>query len=293
MIWIRLINALPRRLALILAAGVGRAIYRISRLTRFRGALERNIRTAFPTRFTDREVKRIAKVHAADLVKSVVEIARFRELPHLVASRVIDVVGIEKLNRAKASGRGIILLSAHMGNWELLIALMGLLGHPAHAVVLRQANPKFNRWIVSERERFGSKALYAGEATSRELTAVLADNGILLLLADHHHYGSEARNIVEFFGKPVSVPAGPVVYARRTGAALLPAFTVRLRRDRHRVIFEEPLELIDHPDPEEAVRLNCRRYIAVFERWITQYPDQWMWSHERWGWLDESLKPRF
>src|SRR5690606_3958937 len=114
---------------------------------------------------------------------------------------------------------------------------------------------------------------------------ILSSGGIVLLLADHHHYVGEARNIVPFFGIPVSVPGGPVAYSTRFGAPLMPAYTIRIPGGGHRICFEEELRLTPAVD-ERAFLDNCRRYMAVYERWITTHPDQWMWSHERWAWFD-------
>lgn len=283
-VFVTLLNLLPRRLALGLGASLGGLLYRVVELTRFRGAVRNTIRTAFPNRFSDAQVVQLAIQHARDLVKSLVEVARFREVPRLLADGQITTDGLSHLERAKERGSGVIILSAHMGNWELLIASLGLLGHPVHAVVVRQTNQVFNEWLTKERARFGSKVIYADEVTGERVGEILSSGGILLLLADHHHYGGSDRNIVEFFGKPVSAPGGPVAYATRFGAPLLPGYTIRKSHDRHHIVFEPPLELVNEND---AFAANCRRYISVFERWIRRYPDQWMWSHERWAWLKE------
>ena len=290
---VAILNVLPRRFALRLGEAAGSLLYFIAERTRFRGAIKRTIRTAFPDRFTDAEVEALARRHARDLLKTVVEVARFRELPALVKRGNIQARGLEHLEAALAQGRGAVLLGAHLGNWELLISALGLFGFPAHAIVLRQSNAMFNRWLVRERERFGSKVVYADEATSEGVGRILKGNGFVLLLADHHHYGGNARNIVNFFGKPVSVPGGPIAYSTRFQAPLIPIYIVREPGDRHRIVVEPPLELIDTGRPSEDFLANCRLYISVFERWISEHPEQWMWSHERWEWLDENLQPRF
>lgn len=290
---VAVLNLLPRRIALRLGEAAGSLLYAIAERTRFRGAVTRTIRTAFPDRFTDAEVDALARRHARDLLKTAVEVARFRELPALLARGDIRAGGLEHLEAALAEGRGAVLLSAHLGNWELLISALGLLGYPVHAVVLRQSSTLFNRWLVRERERFGSKVVYADEATREGVARILEGNGLLLLLADHHHYGGSARNIVDFFGRPVSVPGGPVAYSTRFRAPLIPIYTLREAGDRHRIVVEPPLQLIETGRPGEDFLANCRLYISVFERWITEHPDQWMWSHERWAWLDEHLRPRF
>ncbi|MBO8126438.1 MAG: lysophospholipid acyltransferase family protein [Firmicutes bacterium] len=287
------INWLPRKVALRLGAAFGSFLYSIVELTRFRGAVRRNIRNAFPDRFTDREVAEMARQHGRDLITTLVEAIRFRELPELLEKGIIQVEGLEHLEQALAKGKGAILLSAHMGNWEMLFSIMGLLGYPVHAIVVKQSNELINDLLVRERERFGSKIIYLHEVNSQLIKEILTNNGILLLLADQHNYGGKVRNIIEFFGKPVSVAGGPVAYSQRFGAPLIPAYTVREPGDRHRIIIEPPLKLIDTGNPEEDFLANCRLYYQVYERWIRKHPSQWMWSHERWEWLDENLQPRF
>ena len=287
------VNWLPRSYALYLGSSVGSFLYSIIELTRFRGAVRNNIRTAFPQQFSDREIARMARQHGRDLIKTLVEVMRFRELPKLLEEGIIQVEGLEHLKNALARGKGVVLLSAHMGNWELMLSGLGLLGYPVHSVVVKQTNEAFNDFMVTERERYGSHVIYLGDSSSPKVQGILANNGILLLLADQHNYGGKARNIVNFFGKPVSVPGGPIAYSTKFAAPLVPGFTIREPGNRHRIIFEPPLELIDTGNFEEDFITNCRRYIQVFESWITKYPDQWMWSHERWAWLDENLQPKF
>ena len=133
--------------------------------------------------------------------------------------------------------------------------------------------------------------IYLEDARSSRIEQLLAANQMVLLLADHHHYGGDARNVVDFFGKPVSVPGGPVAFSTRFGAPLIPLYTVRQRGGRHRVLIEAPLEWVDTGRPDKDFLTNCTLYMSVYERWIRAHPDQWMWSHERWAWLDENMRP--
>ncbi|NLY55326.1 MAG: lysophospholipid acyltransferase family protein [Firmicutes bacterium] len=252
-----LVRRLPRKAALRLGAAIGSFLYSIAELTKYRGAI------------------------------------RMAEFPALYKKGLLAVDGLEHLAKAKEEGKGVIVLSAHMGNYELLLAFMGYLGYPMHIIGVKQSTDWFNEFIVGARELFGCKMLYHKEVTSAQVGEILARNEIVCLVADHHNYGGKARNIVNFFGKPVSVPAGPIAFSTRFGAQLVPAYTIREPGGRHRIIIEPPLQLIETGDAAADFQANCELYYQVYERWITQHPDQWMWSHERWAWLDENLQPKF
>lgn len=288
----KIVNWLPRRVALSLGSGLGILLYNIVKLTRFKGTLERNVLTAFPN-FSEDKAKKIAKKHAKDIGRTLVEIMRFEELPRLLKKRKIKVDGLDILKDALCRENGAVLLSAHMGNWELLISIMGLLGYPVHIIGLEQHNKLANDFLVRQRELFGTKMVYAHQADKEHVKDILQNNGLILLLADQHHYGAEARNIVDFFGKPVSVPAGPIYYSLKFGAPLIPIHTIREESDTHRIVIEQPIPLKNSENLKEVFLDNCRLYMQVYERWIKKDPDQWMWSHERWAWLDENLQPKY
>lgn len=287
-IWI--VNRLPRRVALRLADVLGSLLYFNTRFTRFKGALEANIRTAFPDRFSDREVQEIARTHARDMVRTLVEVARMRELPALLERGIVQVEGLNFLKDAVKSGRGAVLLSAHMGNWEILMAVLPLMGFDVTAVVARQPHPLVNEWLVRERSRFGTRLIYYDEVKSDRIGELLASGGLLILLADQHNYGGKPRNIVPFFGIPVSVPAGPIAYSTRFQVPLIPVLALREPGDRHRITLWEPLRLVDTGGAEDFL-INCRRMMELFESWITKHPHQWMWSNQRWSWLKEFGDP--
>ncbi len=287
----RLANWLPRRIALAIGSGFGITLYHIINLTKFKNVLQRNIQTAFP-KFSDEQTSQIAKQHARDLLKTIVEVMRFRDLPSLLKKDLIKTKGFEIIEDILSQEKGAILLSGHFGNWEFLICVMGLLGYPVHAIVLRQSSTIANKLLVQERERFGSKVIYAQEISTEQIKDILSHNGLILLLADHHHYSEEAKNIVEFFNKPVSVPGGPVAYSLKFDVPLIPIYTIREPGDQYLITVERPVPLIRTGDMKKNFLKNCRLYMKVYETWIQTYPDQWMWSHERWAWLDENLQSK-
>lgn len=213
-----LVRRLPRKAALRLGAAIGSFLYSIAELTKYRGAIRNNIRTAFGDKFSDQEVARMARQHARDLITTYIEAIRMAEFPALYKKGLLAVDGLEHLAKAKEEGKGVIVLSAHMGNYELLLAFMGYLGYPMHIIGVKQSTDWFNEFIVGARELFGCKMLYHKEVTSAQVGEILARNEIVCLVADHHNYGGKARNIVNFFGKPVSVPAGPIAFSTRFGA---------------------------------------------------------------------------
>ena len=304
-------NALPTPVALWVADRLGDAVLALVKVhPRFSQSLPRTIRLALGSALPPREVNRLARVHARQIFETIFEVCQMRRLataaggdsppqrrrqrhsslPRGLCGGLYDgpiarLDGLEHFKAAHQKGRGVVLVGAHLGNWELLIAGLPLwVSAPVATIVLRQADPVSNAFLQQQRRLFGTKIIYSHGNPTPMALQWLRNGGTLLLLADQH--GESRRNIVPFFGRDVSVPGGPVAFAQRSGAPLVPVYTVRERPGRHIVVFEPELALVRTDDPGADFKENCRRYIARFEKWILAHPEQWLWSYERWAWLD-------
>lgn len=196
----------------------------------------------------------------------------------------VRVEGEENLTAVLGPGSGgLILVSAHMGNWELLgQACHAITGRALAAAMASQNNDLVTRWLIRWREASGAIKLLPGRET---LTIVrhLRGGGVLLMLADQD--STRSRGVfTDFFGRPAYTPAGPAHLARRLGLPLLPVVMVRETGDprQHRLLIGEPIL----PDPRLAEDADILRmtqaYTRRLEGWIRQYPDQWVWIHDRW-----------
>lgn len=277
----RLAQVLPRRLALAVGAAFATGVYGLYRLTPYRGFIHGNLKAAFREELSDRDLHAIAHRHLQQLTRCIVEVLRLpaeRPLQH------VRFEGLEHLEAARAKGKGVILATAHFGNWELMGGAFAEAGLPLHVLVQRPSQDAFDRLFKEFRATVGvSTWENAGPASLRPVLRALARNEALGLLVDQHGESQEA--IVEFFGHAVSSPVGPFFFARRTGAAILPVFCVRQPDDTHIVRIEAPLPVTDDPEAD------CQRLYAAYEEAIRRHPDHWLWVHDRWAREHELTRP--
>jgi KDO2-lipid IV(A) lauroyltransferase len=241
-----------------------------------------NLKLAFPERPL-RARRHILRESFLNLGRMAVELAH---LPRLSDERLEDMVRFEdEAWWSEAVGwersTGVLILSGHFGNWELLVFAHGRRGHPVHMVHRAIANPLVDRWLAGLRRRAGTRMIRKSAGAGGVLHA-LHEHGLLVLPIDQN----STRGLgvfVDFFGVPASTNSGMARIALRTDAPIVPAFIVREGRSaRHRVHVLPILQVERTGDPAEDVRRNTQRFTSVFEEMVRRHPEQWLWMHKRW-----------
>lgn len=178
-----------------------------------------------------------------------------------------------------SEGRGLIVLTLHLGNWEMGLAHLAGLGHPV-SVVLRPEEPEAARFEAEARERAGVRVVPAGESAWNGLDLLLAlRRGEIVAIQGDRSFGPLLER-VDLFGAPVALPAGPFVLAQASGAPIL-AVCVPIRgHSRYRIVLEGPLRV--GPGPE-GVRAAAGAFAQVIERFVGAWPTQWFNFYEVWG----------
>lgn len=271
---------LPRGWALRLGAFVGSLLYYLALPLRKVG-LEQ-LRWAFPQR-SEAERRSILWESARNLGRMAAEVCHFPELTPQNVGQFVSFADRERWAAALASreGRGLIVLTAHFGNWELLAYAHGLLGFPVTVIHRAMRNPLVDRWLLQWRARGGTRSI-AKKAAAREALKVLRAGGILAIPADQNQRYSFGV-FVDFFGKPACTTTGPVRLAAHSGAMIVPVFLRRLgQSERHTVEVLPPIELVNTGDPAGDLVENTQRCAKVIEAMIREYPEQWIWFHRRW-----------
>jgi KDO2-lipid IV(A) lauroyltransferase len=272
-----MLRALSWRRAGDVGAWLGALAYRPFGIRR--GVVERQIAAAFPE-LSKPDVVRIARAAYEHLGRTSIEAALLPSLgPDGVLSLFEGVDGWHVIERAIAAGRGLIVVTGHLGNWELAGAYVAARGIPVEAIARRMANPLFDRYLTETRSRIGMTIVTDAEAVRRtpralregRLVAFLADQGVLGL----------ASTFVPFFGRPAKTPRGPAVFALRLGVPI--AFGVALRQPsgQYRISFTE---IVVEPtgDRERDVDAIVASYTRVLESWVRRAPEQYFWHHRRW-----------
>ncbi|PIE54623.1 MAG: lipid A biosynthesis acyltransferase [Dethiosulfovibrio peptidovorans] len=210
-------------------------------------------------------------------------VAEFVRLPQTVGALddLVTVEGEKHLRRALERGRGVILLSAHLGNWEMAAAWLGFRGYPMNAVGAEQRDPRITDFIVHIRERCGIRGIGKGFDLKMALSC-LRRGEILCILLDQD---AKSRGmIVPFLGAPASTPYGPVKLASKLGAQIVPIFSIRQREGTHfHIRICPPLPIPQSPLSEHGIKealVRCNRCLGAE---IRRHPEQWMWLYPRWA----------
>lgn len=257
-----------------IGAALGRLAWHVARRER-RIAL-RNISQAFPE-WSEGRRREVIRGMFRHLGLSLFEILWLPNLDAETLSRTTIVEGLDRLLPLIDAGRGIVVFTAHCGNWEWLACATGMAGRPVSVLQRERNEAELNQFITELRRQFGVKTIDRGSTGSaRELMQIIRRGGILGFLIDQNIRTESAK--VPFFGTPALTPIGPAKLAIRTGALVTCGFIER-RADGVQVIrYQEPRQVSLEDDPIELTA-RCTREI---EEQIRRVPEQWVWFHERW-----------
>jgi KDO2-lipid IV(A) lauroyltransferase len=268
---------LPRKLALNLGVLLADLLFLFSRREKARAL--GNLSAAFGEEKSPGDILRVCHNCFENLGKGLMEVLQFPRLTSENLGKLVAFEGEENIDNALKMGRGAIILTAHFGNWELLGASLALSGYRVSFIVRPVRSPRLDVLLNRNRESTGVKCIPRGTSIRNALRC-LRCNGLLGILAD---IDTRVDGVfVDFFGRPTFTPRGPVSIALRTGAALLPTFIIRQKDDTHRIAVEEALELKITGALEEDIRVNTARFTKIIESYIREYPEQWIWIHQRW-----------
>ena len=278
--------ALPKEIAYGIASIIADLYYSFAR--KDKKIVMNNIRVITAGSVDGKDLDRMARDVFRNFAKYLADFFSFSKISQEYMNRYVKLEGLDNIDEALSKGRGVILLSAHIGNWELGGAVASSAGYPLSGVVLTHQNKRINDFFTRQRLAGNVKPIEIG-ISLKSCYGLLKSNGILALLGDRDFTKSGIR--IEFFGKRALIPKGPAVFSYRIGSAIVPIFMVREDGDRFRLVAEGPI-YPDRTEPEEeSVRKVTKRYLAVIESYVRKYPTQWFIFKDIWNNDDESLRP--
>lgn len=244
-----------------------------------RDAVLSNLRVICSPGCPDMELGIMAREVFRNFAKYLVDFFRFLKIDdNYIASRV-KIEGLENIDAGLAAGKGVIILSAHIGNWELGGLILSLKRHPMKAVVLTHKNKLINDFFTAQRSIGNMRPIEIGMSL-RGCYEILSRNGLLALLGDRDFFNNGIH--VKFFGRDILVPKGPAVFSYRLGSCMVPGFMVREKGDSFRLIFESPIYPDTAKDEASSVMDLAEKYSAIIERYVRTYPTQWYVFQEAW-----------
>jgi Kdo2-lipid IVA lauroyltransferase/acyltransferase len=258
---------------------VGRALGRLAHrpVGVRRAVVEQHLRSAFPER-PDAWVRQTAAAAYAHLGAEAMALLRLIRAEPAELLRRTAVAGLDGLRDALAEGRGVVLTTGHLGNWEVGGAALAVRGVPLDAIAQPQENPLFEAALGSMRHRLGMRVIDRRRATPVALRALRAGR-VVAFVADQDARGHGV--FVPFFGRPASTHRGPALLALRTGAPVFAGTALR-RGAGYAVELTRLAAVPPASDPEEAVRRITAEFTAVLENAARTAPEQYFWFHKRW-----------
>jgi len=270
-----LVRVLPLEVSRELAALLARMTFRLSR-RHLSEALE-NLRIAFPELDPDQRLA-LARESQVHLFWNMVDLVRMQSWGPADVEQRCDLEGAEHLDAALARGKGAIILTLHLGNFELAVRRMAMHGAPTLVLNRPLDNPLLQRVIAASRERMGAN-LIDRERAAVPMLRHLRRNGVVAALNDR--YARSNAVFAPLFGVRAATAAGIATLALRTGAAVVPGYIARDGRDHHRIRLLPAVECAATGDRKRDIETTAAAHNAALERIIRAHPEQWMWRHRR------------
>jgi Kdo2-lipid IVA lauroyltransferase/acyltransferase len=272
------LRLLPRDLARIIGAAIGAVAFRA--LGRLRRVGLRNLELAFPE-MPARERLAILKAEYRNLGFLLAEFCQMPDYSAVSASRFIRYEGLENYLRAREKGKGVLVLTGHLGAWELSSFYHSLMGMPMGMVIRRLDNPLVDRFVNRIRCLRGNRVIHKDDF-ARGLIASMRAGETVGILMDTNMTPPQGV-FVPFFGVEACTASGMARIAGKTGAAVVPGFLLWEKSERRYVLhFGEELEVVHTGDSELDAVTNTAAFTKAIEDYVRQYPEQWLWVHRRW-----------
>ena len=266
----------PLRLVYFLGASLAGIYYCLA--FHDRRFVKANLRIIFPEK-SSRELRKISRMVFRNFAKYLVDFFRFERLDRAYIDKNIKLENLHYFDQVLAKGKGVVVLTAHLGNWELGGVVIAQLGYPFWAVALPHKNKKVNDFFDGQRNRKGVKVIAMGKAVRSCITEI-RNNHMVALVGDRDF--SEKGIVLDFFGKPMHFPEGPAALSLMTGASIVPGFMLRNPDDSFTLRIEKPVEFTPSGNKEKDLADLIGVYKNIIQDYVRKYPEQWYVFRKFW-----------
>ncbi len=271
-------NTLPLNAAYWVACLLADIHYNFSR--KDREAVMSNLRVIAGDIPGDKQLRAMANDVFRNFARYLVDFFRFSKINDEYIIKNVKIMGLENIDKGLSMGKGVIALSAHIGNWELGAQILSMMRPPMKAVVLTHRNKLVNDFFTKQRTVGYLKPIEIG-ISLRNCYKILKSNGILALLGDRDF--SKNGLCLKFFGKRTLIPKGPAVFSHRLGSCIVPCFMIREKDNTFSFMFEPPIYPDKDKDEDSCVRSLAEKYTSTIESYVKKYPTQWYMFREAWN----------
>lgn len=199
----------------------------------------------------------------------------------------VVIENVEYLQDAVQQAKGVVFLTAHVGNWEWLGARLAMEGFPMTSVIKRQPNDQHTQILNEYRQMVGIEIFASGSTELIGAAKALKQGKVLGFLADQD--AGPNGIFLDFLGKKASTPQGPAVFARKFKCPIIPTFIIRRPEGGHRIIVYPPVTVQEMATEAETIHELTKTLTSITEDFIKQYPDEWIWFQKRWNTSYEPL----
>jgi KDO2-lipid IV(A) lauroyltransferase len=279
-VWVlvRLLGALPRGVARAVGSAIGGLAYGV--LGRLRSVGLRNLALALPEKVAA-ERERILRTEYRNLGWLLAEFCLMQGYTAERASRFIRYEGLDNYLRARERGKGVLVLTGHLGAWELSSFYHSLMGYPMGMVIRRLDNPLVDRFVNHVRCLHGNRVIHKDDF-ARGLIASMRAGETVGILMDTNMTPPQGV-FVPFFGVQACTASGMARVAAKTGAAVVPGFLLWEESEQKYVLrFGEEMPVVTTGEAELDALVNTEAFTTKIEEYVRQYPEQWLWMHRRW-----------
>jgi len=249
---------------------------------RQRQIAEESINLAFGNEKTPEQRKQIVKHCFENFGRGMTEMLYYLAHPDVV-DRIVTFEGKEHLDKAYKKNRGVIAVTAHFGNFPLMMLACARQGYKSSSIIRPTRDEQLSEYLHKRRDAVGLKTVYTipRKACVANSLKELRESGLLFIPIDQN-FGSGGGVYVDFFGQKAATATGPAVFAMRTGATILPMFIIRQKDDTHKIIIEPPVPVEKRYDEQESIAATMTKITQLIEKYIRKYPHEWAWMHRRW-----------
>lgn len=274
------VKGLPEKRALSIGERLGSFASKL--VPKYKKVVQDNLRKVFGDAWSEEVRQRVANRVFEFQGKNFVEFLLLSRFTEKQICEKIEIHNEHYLDGALGKGKGILLVSAHLGNWELGAAYFAAKGYPIREVVRPISNPFVEAFISNIKEKKGLNLLHRHAANTGEYLRCLRENKILVLATDQ--YSGPVGVLVPFLGHPSWTVCSYQILARRTGASVVPVFCVQENGGplRYSLFVEEPISLTFEGKRDQYLAHNARTVNQIIEKYIYKHPEQWFWMHQRW-----------
>ena len=267
---------LPYRWGFAFGGTLGKVCYFL--LKKERNKMLEHLKLAFGQEKSEAELRKIARANFEHYGQMAAELALIDKLiPRF--DEFVRASGYEHFDKALALGRGVVVVIAHFGNWEIMGGYTALKGYPCTVIARKIYFEKYDRLLVELRNKMKVQTIYRDESV-KDMLRVFKANRMLGFVVDQDVETVDGV-FVNFFGRPAHTPTAPVRFSQVTGAPIIPVFIVR-EGIKHHMIVEPAIARSETGDKEKDTLADTQTWVSIQEKYICQYPHLWVWNHKRW-----------